>query len=489
MKKILVAVIFPLFLVFAQNASLRPDKAAIERAALDYAEGFYSGDAGRMEKAIHPDLNKSFPRFIARTGRDAQSYTTYSQLIELTSAKAGLLADSARHLEVNVLSIDGDAANAKVTSANFNDYLQLVRIGDQWKIVNVLWNGGPAAAARWKGVKAEEERGAIEETGLAYLDGLFSADAKKLEGVLDQDFNKVTLTKILQTGKPALQRQRYESIVENALARIGKQDESARSYDVKLLDVMDGLAVVKAEVMSTTEYLQLYKSGKQWRIVNSIVVPKANQPLTAYLPAIAGEPMIDFTLPVYSGGDFKLSDHRGKNILLVFPRGWVGRVWCPYCVYQYLELAQLEKSKSIRKKNDLEIVFVMPYTKEKIADWFDKIPDALQTLERTKTPPDPADGNMVQVEYAQWAAKHFPQKFDVKKGEAPTPFPVLVDGDRTLSKQLKLFVNFWDGVTSEQNMASAFIIDKKGILRFKYIGQMTEDRPSVEYLIECVGKL
>jgi hypothetical protein len=38
------------------------DSAAIRQTALDYIEGYYSGDAVRMERAIHPDLNKATPR-------------------------------------------------------------------------------------------------------------------------------------------------------------------------------------------------------------------------------------------------------------------------------------------------------------------------------------------------------------------------------------------------------------------------------------------
>jgi len=34
------------------------------------------------------------------------------------------------------------------------------------------------------------------------------------------------------------------------------------------------------------------------------------------------EPMPDFTLPAYQGGVIKLSDLRGKNVMIIFPRGY-----------------------------------------------------------------------------------------------------------------------------------------------------------------------
>lgn len=41
-----------------------PIEDSIRNSALDYAEGYYSGDGTRMARAIHPDLNKAFPRYI-----------------------------------------------------------------------------------------------------------------------------------------------------------------------------------------------------------------------------------------------------------------------------------------------------------------------------------------------------------------------------------------------------------------------------------------
>ena len=39
-------------------------------------------------------------------------------------------------------------------------------------------------------------------------------------------------------------------------------------------------------------------------------------------PATVGQPMPDFALPVYQGGDLKLSGLKGKNVLIIFPRGY-----------------------------------------------------------------------------------------------------------------------------------------------------------------------
>ena len=38
------------------------DEAAVVSAVLDYFDGWFDGDAGRMERALHPGLAKRCPR-------------------------------------------------------------------------------------------------------------------------------------------------------------------------------------------------------------------------------------------------------------------------------------------------------------------------------------------------------------------------------------------------------------------------------------------
>ena len=207
------------------------------------------------------------------------------------------------------------------------------------------------------------------------------------------------------------------------------------------------------------------------------------------MTAIAGDPMPEFTLPVYGGGSFNLSDYQGKNVMLIFPRGWTGNNWCSYCPYQYLELETLETEQHIMKKNNLQVAYVMPYSNERIKDWLEKFPEGLQVIEGIKNPANPPAAGSLQAEYGDWVRKKFPLVFKIEKNDPHNVIPVLVDEDRSLSRQLKIFTNFWDNVSAEQNMASVFIIDKKGILRFKYIGQMTEDRPSIDFLLEVIREM
>jgi len=464
-----------------------PTEDSIRAMALDYSDGYYSGNGDRMSRAIHPDLNKAFPRYIARTGMIALNYSTYSSLVEASYAKAGFLPDTARHISVSILYIDPPVATVRVNSAQFNDYLQMIRINGEWKIINVLWNS-PQNAGWIKEKDPDKEKKNVETAVMAYIQGMQRADMGKLKDCVAPDFSRVSMIQIGTKGRSAIQRTRFEALLENARAGTGRQDEALRNNDIQFLDMMDGISMVRVQTANNIEFLQVYKDPQGWKVFNSLSTPRADLELQDLLPAIAGEPMPLFKLPVYQGGDFVLQDHKGKNILLMFPRGRVGNGWCLFCQYQYLELADLEKKEQIQKKYNLEVVFVLPYAKELIDKWFSTIPESMKTLEGIRNPPA-GQGGKTQQQFAGWTRAHFPKSFDLSAGNLQTAFPMLIDEKKTLSKRLKLFTEFWDGVQSEQNISAIYLIDKNGILRWKYISQMTEDRPSMDHLFDIVGKI
>ena len=109
------------------------DEALVVDAALDYVEGWFEGDAERMERALHPELAK-------RRLRDGRLETlTAQQMIDATASGRGKRPVDERAIEITVEHVDEGVANATVLSAPFVDYLQLARTDDGWKIVNVLW--------------------------------------------------------------------------------------------------------------------------------------------------------------------------------------------------------------------------------------------------------------------------------------------------------------------------------------------------------------
>ena len=111
-------------------------EAAIVSAVLDYFEGWFDGDAARMERALHPGLAK---RRLAQDGRTLDE-TAAESMIDATARGVGRERDPGdRQIEVEVEDVYGTIANVTVRSAVYREYVQLVRTPEGWKIVNALW--------------------------------------------------------------------------------------------------------------------------------------------------------------------------------------------------------------------------------------------------------------------------------------------------------------------------------------------------------------
>jgi hypothetical protein len=132
--------------VGAQSAS---DSAAIRGAALDYIEGWYRGDARRMEAALHPELAKRIVETDSASKRSQLGQMSALTLVQETRAGGGKDTPPQRQQsDVSILDIYRGAASARVTAADWVDYLHLARWNGRWLIVNVLWELKPAPKSK-----------------------------------------------------------------------------------------------------------------------------------------------------------------------------------------------------------------------------------------------------------------------------------------------------------------------------------------------------
>jgi len=130
----------------AQSAA---DSAAIRATALDYAEGWYEGNAERMARAVHPELVKRIVVRDTTTGKTMVQGMGASVLVNSTRHGYGKETPKERQQkEVTILDIFGNAASAKAVMADWVDYLQLGKVDGRWVIVNVLWERKPQPARR-----------------------------------------------------------------------------------------------------------------------------------------------------------------------------------------------------------------------------------------------------------------------------------------------------------------------------------------------------
>ncbi|HET9726830.1 MAG TPA: nuclear transport factor 2 family protein [Gemmatimonadales bacterium] len=132
----------------AARAQTAADTSGIRAAALDYAEGWYSGDGDRMARAVHPELVKRILVTDTATGRTFVQTMGASALVNGARHGYGKSTPAERQQkDVRILDVFGNAAVAKVVMADWIDYLQLVKADGRWQIVNVLWERKPERKA------------------------------------------------------------------------------------------------------------------------------------------------------------------------------------------------------------------------------------------------------------------------------------------------------------------------------------------------------
>jgi hypothetical protein len=133
------------------DETIRPeDAAAIRACLLDYFEGWFDGDADRMDRALHPGLAKhALNQDATRSGM--LDVTTKDEMVEATRRGQGKQRDTPdRGIRSDILGVSGDIASASVHSTVYVEYALLARTSDGWRITGTLWRWadghGPRAA-------------------------------------------------------------------------------------------------------------------------------------------------------------------------------------------------------------------------------------------------------------------------------------------------------------------------------------------------------
>ncbi|MCA1557765.1 MAG: nuclear transport factor 2 family protein [Acidobacteria bacterium] len=126
------------------RAQTSADSAAIKQAALDYIEGWYEGNAERMERALHPELAKRIVRTDPKSGRSRLDQMSALSLVQGVRTGVGKNTPKEKQQkDVTILDVYENASSVKVIASDWVDYLHLARYNGRWVIVNVLWELKP----------------------------------------------------------------------------------------------------------------------------------------------------------------------------------------------------------------------------------------------------------------------------------------------------------------------------------------------------------
>lgn len=111
------------------------DEAKIRATALDYMEGWYTADAARVERALHPDLAKR--AYVP--GPDGKLRISHMSALALLQGTRKVKDKENGLAEIQILDRFDGIASVRANGTGWVDYMHIVRVGSDWKIINILW--------------------------------------------------------------------------------------------------------------------------------------------------------------------------------------------------------------------------------------------------------------------------------------------------------------------------------------------------------------
>ena len=139
MKRLVPVFALSLFLTFnlpthAQTNQASDDASAVRATVTDYIEAYYTGDANRMERTLHPHYLKH----MIHGDIPVRERTGLQMVQDVRANHAANLPPADRTEQVTVLDVAGTIASAKLVTPGWVDYMTLSKSDGQWKILSVV---------------------------------------------------------------------------------------------------------------------------------------------------------------------------------------------------------------------------------------------------------------------------------------------------------------------------------------------------------------
>jgi hypothetical protein len=141
MQKCGLLIILLVAIVSGVQAQTAQDTTEIKRSALAYIEAQHVPNPKLMEGALHPRMVKrSVFKNKATKKEFVSEYFTENMIIlsESYNAKGDKFPQNPKK-EVKLLDVSALTASVKLIADTWIDYMHLVKVNGEWKIINVLW--------------------------------------------------------------------------------------------------------------------------------------------------------------------------------------------------------------------------------------------------------------------------------------------------------------------------------------------------------------
>jgi hypothetical protein len=180
--------------------------------------------------------------------------------------------ESQRKRRIESLDITGNAGSARIVldypDVTMIDYMSLLKVNGEWKIVNKAFNAAPKEKPKTAAAQLPDNREAVRQAVLDYVEALYEADATRIERSVHRDLFKLGF-EWDKDGPYKPTRMTYQQLYDlagrwNKTGRIPKNSKK----EIVVYDVTDQTASAKLTAMWGIDYLHLAKFDGKWMITN-----------------------------------------------------------------------------------------------------------------------------------------------------------------------------------------------------------------------------
>jgi hypothetical protein len=179
--------------------------------------------------------------------------------------------ESQRKRRIDSLNITGNAGVARIVldypDTTLTDYMSLLKVGGEWKIINKVFYGEPKAKPA-TGAQLPDNREAVKQAVLDYVEALYEADSARIQRSVHQDLFKLGFERDKE-GMYKPYRMTYQELYDlagrwNKAGRIPKNS----TKEIVVYDVADQTASAKLTARWGIDYLHLAKFDGKWMITD-----------------------------------------------------------------------------------------------------------------------------------------------------------------------------------------------------------------------------
>jgi hypothetical protein len=232
------------------------DLDAVQRAVVDYCEGYYRRDPEQIARAFHSEYLK---RDFEHTDDDVWYLTVQTPESMIDAARVDRLRVESPRCEIIIDDLSQDIASVRLYSDRWVDYLHVVKARGEWRLLHAAY---AEPSDRSAGVSDDDEA-EITATARDYVEAWYAGDAERHANAYHQEFVK----RAYHSNGSNLVTTSPERMVELCVAGDSVLEDG--EWEIIIDDVSGGVATVRVYSTQWVDFLHVAKARGRWGLLHA----------------------------------------------------------------------------------------------------------------------------------------------------------------------------------------------------------------------------